>query len=157
MAVTINKYNQFLFTQMNGGNDTTNGAIASLDRVVDFDTDTIKVMLCSSSYVPSAANHAVISHVSGEITGGGYTSGGVTLTNTSLTSQSGIITFNANDAVWSQSQTGFDDARYAVIYKDSGFPDKSTLIAWVDFGIDKNNLLNDFSIVWSAAGIITWA
>lgn len=157
MAVTISKYNRFLLTQMNGGNDTTGGSTASSTRVVDFDTDTIKVMLCTSTYVPSATAHATKSSVTNEVTGTNYTAGGKTLTSPTVVDATGTITFDAADVTWTASDTGFTNARYAVIYKDTGTAATSTLIAYIDFGADKTNVGGDFSIVFNSAGIVTWA
>ena len=47
MAITVTKYDNFLLGQMSG---VTNG-------VVDFDTDTIKLALATSSYTPSGTTH----------------------------------------------------------------------------------------------------
>jgi len=157
MAVTIQKYNKFLLTQMNGGQDATGGASASSARAVDFDTDTIKVMLCTSTYVPSATSHAVKASVTNEVTGGGYTAGGVTLTSPTVVDSGGTITFDAADVTWLANATGFTNARYAVIYKDTGTATTSTLIAYIDFGADKTNVGGDFSIVFNSLGIVTWA
>lgn len=157
MAVTIYKYDTFLKTQMNGGSDTTGSSTAGSARVVDFDTDTIKVMLCTSSYVPSASGHACKNSVTNEVTGGNYTAGGNTLTSPTVTLTSGTVTFDAADTVWTAHASGFVNARYAVIYKDTGTAATSTLIAYVDFGVDKTNVGGDFSLVFNAAGIVTWA
>lgn len=46
---------------------------------IDIDTDTIKVMLTTSSYTPSSGAHTKRSDVSNEVTGTGYSSGGVAL------------------------------------------------------------------------------
>ena len=54
-------------------NDMATGAI-------DFDTDTFKIMLVTSSYTPNKDTHTKRSNVTNEITGTGYTSGGTTTT-----------------------------------------------------------------------------
>ncbi len=46
---------------------------------IDIDTDTIKVMLTTSSYTPSRGGHLKRSDVTNEVVGAGYTSGGVAL------------------------------------------------------------------------------
>ena len=75
----IAKYNKFLLTQMNGGIDTTGGSTSGAARVVDFDTDTIKVMLVTNTFVPNAATQATKASVTNEVTGTNYTAGGVAL------------------------------------------------------------------------------
>lgn len=154
---TISKFNKFLLTQMNGGQDTTGSSTAGAARVVDFDTDTIKVMLTTSAYTPSATGHAAKNSVTNEVTGSGYTAGGATLTSLSVTDSSGTITFDAADVTWSQNASGFTNARYAIIYKDTGVAATSTLIAYIDLGADKGNVDGDLILQFNAAGIITWA
>jgi hypothetical protein len=154
---TIAKYNKFLLTQMNGGQDTTGTSTAGATRVVDFDTDTIKVMLTTSTYVPSATGHAAKNSVTNEVTGTGYTAGGATLGTPTVVDSSGTITFDAADTTWTQNAGGFANARYAVIYKDTGTAATSTLIGWVDFVSDKGNVAGDLTLQWNASGIVTWA
>lgn len=45
---------------------------------IDFDTDTFKVMLVTSAYVPSKDSDLKRSNVTNEVVGTGYTAGGVT-------------------------------------------------------------------------------
>ena len=154
---TIVKYNKFLLTQMNGGTDTTGGSTASPARVVDFDTDAIKVMLCTSSYTPSVTAHAVKASITNEVTGTNYAAGGTALSSITLIDTAGTIKFSAANVIWSQSNTGFANARYAVIYKDTGTPGTSTLIGYIDFTADRANTNGDIVLQWNASGIFTWA
>jgi hypothetical protein len=154
---TIAKYNKFLLTQMNGGSDTTGTSTAGAARVVDFDTDTIKVMLCTSTYTPSATAHAAKNSVTNEVSGTNYTAGGATLASVTVADSTGTITFDAADVTWTQSASGFSTARYAVIYKSTGTDATSTLIGYIDFGADKGNVAGDLILQWNASGIATWA
>ena len=45
---------------------------------IDYDTDTFKIMLVTSSYTPNKGTHTRRSDVTNEVTGTGYTAGGVT-------------------------------------------------------------------------------
>lgn len=142
---------------MNGGNDTTGSSTAGAARVIDFDTDTIKVMLVTNTYVPSATGHAAKNSVTNEVSGTNYTAGGATLSSVTLVDSAGTITFDAADVTWAQSGTGFSTARHAVIYKDTGTAATSTLIGWIDFGADKGNVAGDLVLQFNASGIFTWA
>lgn len=154
---TINKFNKFMLTQMNGGADTTGGATAGAARVVDFDSDTIKAMLVTAAYVPSYTGHAVKASVTNEVTGAGYTAGGQALTGLSVVDSNGKITFDANDLTWAQNAAGFANARRLVIYKDTGSAATSTLIGDIDFGADKGNVAGDLIIQFSNTdGILFW-
>ena len=126
------------------------------NSVVDFDTDTIKLSLHSSAYVPSYTSHVWFSDVNSEVTGGGYTAGGTAIAGKTLTLNGGIVTFTGNQVLWTASTTGFTNARYGVIYKSTGVATTSRLIAIVDFGVDKTNVGGDFTVVWDATDIATW-
>lgn len=154
---TINKYHKFLLTQMNGGTDTTGGSTSGAARVIDFDTDTIKGMLVTNTYVPSATAHATKASITNEVTGTGYTAGGATLASPTVVDSAGTITFDAADITWAQNAAGFSNARYMVIYKDTGTAATSTLVGYIDFGADKGNVAGDLIIQFNASGIFTWA
>ena len=59
--------------------------------------------------------------------------------------------FDADDATWDPSTI---TARGAVIYKDTGVPTTSPLIAYIDFASDKSSSGDRFKIVWSTTGIL---
>lgn len=154
---TITKYDKFLKTQLNGGQDTTGGSTAGPARVVDFDTDTIKVMFASTTYVPSASGHAVKANVTGEVTGTGYTAGGVTLTGVTFVESAGTVTFDAADIVLAQNAAGFSNARYAIVYKDTTVAATSTLIACIDLGSNMGTVAGPLELNFQATGLISWS
>jgi len=127
----------------------------AFNKEVDFDTDTIKVALVSSSYTPNQDTHDYWDDVSSnEVSGTGYTAGGATLASKSVTYDSGtnVTKFDAADVSWTSSTI---TARYAVVYLDTGTASTSPLIAYVDFGSDQSSSSGTFQIVWDSAGIFT--
>lgn len=113
---------------------------------IDLDTDTIKVMLVTSSYTYSAA-HDRANDITNEVaSGGGYTTGGATLASKTLAA--GV--FDAADVTWPTSTI---TARGAVIYKSTGTAANDPLIAYIDFGSDKSSSSGTFTIAWNASGI----
>lgn len=50
-----------------------------LNKEIDFDTDTIKIMLTTSAYTPDFDAHDYKNDVSNEVSGTGYSAGGATL------------------------------------------------------------------------------
>jgi hypothetical protein len=130
---------------------------AQFDQVdaVDLDTDTLKVMLCTSTYAPNQATDGYKSDVTNEVSGTNYTAGGTALTGQTVTLSSGTVTFDATDVTWTQSASGFSNARKAVLYKDTGTASTARLIAYADFGADKGNVSGDLTLQMDAAGIIT--
>lgn len=141
---------------MNGGNDTTGASTAGLARVIDFDTDTIKVSLSTSTYVPSATAHAAFNSVTNEVTGTNYTAGGSTLSAATVTDSSGVITFDAADVTWAANAAGFSNARTAIIYKSTGTAATSTLFGYIDFVTDKGNVGGDLTLQWNVSGLCQW-
>jgi len=144
---TITKYNLFLKGMFNG--DT--------NAVIDFDTDTIKVALATSAYTPSATTHDFFNDITNEVTGTNYTAGGAEITSKTLTESSGTVTFDGADVTWSQSGSGFSNARYAIIYKSTGTSSTSRLIGYIDMTSDKGNVAGDFTISWAGTGVFTVA
>ncbi len=133
-------YNNFKKLIMNGG--------------IDLDTDTIKVMLVTSSYSPNQDTHDFIDDVSAnEVSGTGYTAGGQALANKAVTADNtdneGV--FDADDPSWT---TATITARGAVFYKDTGTPSTSPVIAYMDFGSDKSSSAGTFTIALNAEGIL---
>jgi hypothetical protein len=119
----------------NGLLSVTNGnATAGLN--VDYDSDTIKLMLVTSSFTPTQATNTTRNDFNAnEATGGsGYPTGGFTLgTKTaSLTS----LTLNHDAADISQAIVGGPFAfRYGIYYKSTGgAATTDAVIGYVDFG-----------------------
>lgn len=128
--------------------DIANGSI-------DLDTDAIKLMLVTSTYVPNIDTHAKRSDITNEVVGAGYTAGGATLANktvvANLTSDKGV--FDADDVVFS---TATITARGAVLYKSRGGASTADeLISYLDFGSDITSTAGNFNITFDVNGILT--
>ena len=133
-------YNSFKRDVMNGS--------------IDLDTDTIKVMLVTSSYAPNVDTHTKRSDVTNEVTGTGYSAGGSALANKTVTADTvddeGV--FDADDLSWSSSTI---TARAAVLYKSrGGARTADEVICYVDFGSDISSTGGTFTITWNSEGII---
>lgn len=141
MAVTAKMYGLFLKSLAN--------------KEVDLDSDSLKVMLCTSAYTPNQDTHQYKSSVTNEVTGTGYTAGGATLGSVTVVydAPSNTLTLDAADASWPTSTL---TARYAVVYDSTPATDATRpLIAYVDFGADVSSTAATFTLAWDAAGIVT--
>lgn len=120
---------------------------------IDLDTDTIKVMLVTSSYTPDQDAHEDRADVTNEVSGTGYSTGGAALASLAVTADNtdndGV--FDAADLTWAASSI---TARGAVIYKSTGTAANDLLIAYIDFGADKTSASGNFTIQWASEGII---
>lgn len=124
------------------------------NKEIDLDSDTLKVMLCTSAYTPNQDTHRYKSDITNEVTGTGYTAGGATLTSVAATYDTATNTFklDAADVSWATSTI---TARYAVIYDATPGSDAARpLICYVDFDADIVSTAGAFSIQWNAAGIV---
>ena len=131
-----------------------NFLLKALNKEVDFDSDTIKVALLTSSYTPDQDAHDYFNDVSTyEVSGTGYTTGGITLASKTATYDSGtnVIVLDAADVTWSSSTI---TARYAVVYDSTGTSSTSALIGYVDFGSDQSSTNGNFTITWDSTGIV---
>ena len=117
--------------------DTAKGSI-------DFDTDTFKMMLVTSSYT-AAKTHAKRSDITNEVSGTGYTSGGNAAAPT-------VTKDNANNRVdisWSITSwtSSTITARAGVIYKSRGGASSADeLVGYVDFGSNVSSSSGTFSV-----------
>ena len=137
------KYNSYMENQHNGAN------------VIDWDTDTLKVMLVTSTYTPNAATHVNKDDVTNEVSGTNYTAGGNAVTGITVVESAGTVTVDGNNVTWLQDVAGFSNARYAILYKDTGVAATSPLVSFIDFSVDKGNVSGDISVEWNASGIFT--
>lgn len=116
---------------------------------IDFDTDSFKVMLVTSSYTPNKDTHDKRDDVTNEVSGTGYTAGGTAVTVTvgavDTTNDRVDITFAA--VSWPTSTI---TARGAVYYKSRGGASSADeLVLYDDFGGDFVSTAGTFSLAAS--------
>lgn len=128
----------------------------AFNKEIDWDSDTIKVSLHTSSYTPNQDTHEYTDDLTNEVANGnGYTTGGATLGNKTLgyTGGTNVIKFDGDDVSWTSSTI---TARYAVIYDDTpATAATKPLLGLVDFGADVSTTNGTFAITWNANGILT--
>jgi len=148
MAQTLTVFDNLIKKLMNGGG-------------IDLDTDTIKVMLLTNAATPAEATHDFIDDLSAnEVTpGGNYDAGGKALTTITVSGPTaGVSTFDADDLAWAQHANNPTNARKMAIYKDTGTPATSPVIAFGTLaGADIDMTAGDLTLQWAATGIVTGA
>jgi hypothetical protein len=125
-----------------------------INGTIDLDTDTIGVMLVTSTYAPNPDTHAFRSDVTNEVVGTGYTAGGAALTTKTVTQDNvnDRAVFDASDVVWAAATI---TARAAVLYKNrGGLASADELIGYFDFGSDITSTAAAFTVQWNASGIM---
>lgn len=129
-----------------------NSAVDDMARgAIDFDTDTFKVLLVTSSYSPNKDTHDRRDDITNEVTGTGYSTGGVTSACTvTKDTANDKVTLQFASVSWASSTI---TARAAVIYKSRGGASSADeLIAYNDFGADVSTTAGTFTV---AASTIT--
>jgi len=126
------------------------------DGTIDWEGDTIKVALVTSTYTPDIDADVYFGDITNEVSGTGYTAGGATLVNTAVTvdTVNNWAEYNADDTTWSTASV---TARGAVVYMSTGTASTSPLINYVDFTVDKTSSAGDFKITWDASGVVKLA
>jgi len=123
------------------------------DGSIDWNTDTIKMALVTSSYTPDQDAHDFFNDVTNEIGASGtYSTGGVTLTcSVTIDNTNNRAIYDAADV----SITSFTGTfRYGIIYKSTGVSSTSPLIAVIDFtGSNITTTVGTFDVTWSTGGV----
>jgi len=115
----------------------------------------IRVMLVNNTYAVDIDTHltkADIDTLAVEVSGIGYVAGGELMVsrNTTVDTVNDWCKYDSADVVWTASTI---TARGAIVYLDTGVSSTSTLITYVDFGVDKVSSSGDFTIQWNAEGV----
>ncbi len=125
------------------------------NKEIDYDTDDIKVMLCTSTEVPDQDTDDYIDDArANEVSGTNYVANGASLTSKTVTYTAGTNThvLDAADTTWASSTI---TARIAIIYDFTPASDATRpLISYQDFITDQSSSGGDFTIEWNASGII---
>lgn len=123
------------------------------NAAIDWDTDTIKVLLTTSSYTPDKDAHNFRDDVTDEVANGnGYTTGGATLANKarSYDTATNEVRLDADDPSWTGASF---TARRAVFYKSRGGASSADeLIGWIDFGGNEQVTSGTFTIQFDSTG-----
>lgn len=132
-------YAQFKLKQNNG-------------NAIDLDSDTIKVMIVTSSYAPNVTTDDFINDANtNEVTGTNYTAGGTQITGVTLALDGNNAEWVHNDITWTTSGAGFSTGRTFIWYKDTGTPATSPLIMYMTEGVNFGNVSGDLTLDGSAS------
>ncbi len=114
---------------------------------IDYSTDSIKVALVTSAYTPDAELHQSYADIIGEVSGVGYSTGGKLLQGRQKTGSNPTY-YYGNKLIWTAMSA--INVRYALVYKDSGAPESSWLLACADLGEDHDLVNQDLVLNWEA-------
>lgn len=139
MAVSANLYGNFLK--------------CALNKEIDWDTDVIKLMLCTALTIDQDGDIYLADVVRTEASGTGYVAGGQALTNKSIvyTGATNVIKLDADDVIWTNST--IPNVTHALLYDDTTA--NKPVIGYVDFDGSFSSANGSFTVSWDASGIAT--
>lgn len=111
-----------------------NSCLDDLARgAIDFDTDTFKMLLVTTSYTPNKDTHDKRDDVTNEVSGTGYTAGGAaTACTVTKDTANDRLTLSFASTSWSGTDV---TPKGGVIYKSRGGASSADeLVAYIDFG-----------------------
>lgn len=112
--------------------------LSAFNKEIDFNSDTIKATLHSSSYTPNQDTHDYQNDLSNELsTANGYTAGGYTLLSPTQTTSTNVATLDSADPAWTSSGAGFTARILVLADTTSGNTATNPLLLWSDFGQDE--------------------
>lgn len=126
-----------------------NSAIDDMARgAIDYDSDSFKALLVTSSYTPNKDTDLKRSAVTNEVTGTGYTAGGVaSVCTVTKDTANDKVTLSFAAVSWATSTI---TARGLVYYKSlGGASSADPLVAYVDFGSNVSSTGGTFSVTAS--------
>lgn len=129
------------------------GGDATGDGPMDLLSDTLKLTLHTSTYVPNQSTNEVKADATNELsTAGGYTALGQALASKTFVSSSLVVTFDAADVTWTATSITH---RIGAIWDDTPTTPADPLIMYVDNGGDVTTASTDLVYQWNASGLFT--
>lgn len=139
MAVTAHFYDNY-WIQLNA-------------KAINLLSDTLKLMLTTSSYAYNRGTDTFKSSVTNEVVGTGYTAGGTTIGSMAISATGNVVTITGANASWPSATF---TAAVAVLYDSTPATDATRpLIGVVDFGGNQSPSNGTLSVTWNASGIGT--
>lgn len=140
MAVSANLYGNFL--------------LKALNKEIDWDTDVIKLMLCTALTIDQDGDIYLADVVRTEASGTGYVAGGQALANKSInyTGATNVIKLDADDVIWANST--IPNVTHAILYDDTPATNKP-VIGYLNFDGSYSSANGAFAVAWNASGIAT--
>jgi len=124
------------------------------NKEADWDTDSVKTMLTTVTYVPNQDTDKYKSNVTNEVSGTNYTATGTAISPLTSAYVGGTNTWNLDgaDATWT---TASFTCRIGVTYDATPGTDATRpLLSYVDMGGDQTVSSANFTIQWAAGGIV---
>lgn len=120
----------------------------------DFNSWTVYCALLSTLTAAGIAAMDFFDDVTECSAGGVYAAGGASVSAQTISVSATYPIWMAGNVVWAAQASSPTNARWAVLYRNSGTPGTSPLIAYLDLGSDRNLVTGDLTLAWNAGGIM---
>jgi hypothetical protein len=131
---------------------------STFNKEADWDTDTVKTMLTTSTYSAKQDTDrykSVATLTANEVSSANYTAGGFTISALTPGYNTGTNVWNLTPAANASWTPVTFTARYAVSYDSTPGTDATRpLLSYVDFGADQTVSAATFTVQWAAGGIV---
>jgi len=134
-------------------------------KLINLETDTIKVALIKIAATPTAASATptYADWSASEVSGSNYSAGGATIGTNTYTEADGTAKLDGDNVTWTQHASGFavgasTGAAWGIVYSDTAT--SKSAIAFVELksgSTTVGNVAGDLTISWHASGIFTLA
>ena len=109
--------------------------IQIFNKLVDWNSDTLKATLHTSSYTPNQDTHNFQDDLTNELsTANGYTAGGDTVVGSTPTNTNNVINGDSDDPQWTATGAGFTARILVLADTTPGSAATNPLLLWSDFG-----------------------
>jgi hypothetical protein len=126
------------------------------DKEHDFPADGIFVALIKDTITPTVADLTPTwsDYSPHEVTGANYSANGKEITGRTWVETAGVAVLDGNDLVWTQNASGFNNARWAIVYNTTNAADIA--IGFIDLGSNVDSTIDDVEIIWGATGVLKY-
>jgi len=120
----------------------------------DFNSWTVYCALLSTLTAAGIAAMDFFDDLTECAAGGVYAAGGASVSAQTISVSATYPIWMAANVTWAAQASSPTNARWAVLYRNSGTTSTSPLIAYLDLGSDRNLVTGDLTIAWNSGGIM---
>jgi hypothetical protein len=129
------------------------GGSAAADGPMDLLSDSMKLSLHTSTYVPNQTTNEIFADATNELaTAGGYTNLGTALASKVWATSALVATFGAANVTWTATSVTH---RIATLRDDTIATLVKPLLMYIDLGADSTTASQDLVYAWSSGNLFT--
>lgn len=127
--------------------------LAAFNKEIDWDTDTIQVILTTSAHTPDQDNHDYLNDLTNEVSGGGYSRQTLASKTITYTGATNVFAVDAADVTFSSATFTFRNVH--VVDTSPATDATRPLICYQQGDADVTGAGGDLVLQWHSSGIFT--